>query len=118
MTRRALDESSILAADESSVPYQVWLEVSQIELIRKAHAQSGLSWPAWTQNAISRLSRESDEEIESLLGSWQSQRADKSLMSFRVLPSTLREAQKLAEKHSGTVQAVFAHAHFMEALAT
>lgn len=121
MTRRTLksataDSAVPEATVTRSVSYQVWVTAEQSELIKLAFEASRLTWPEWTLRAIARLMRESEGEVSSLLASWTGPRDGKELLSFRVLPSTLEEAKALAKKHSGTVQAVFAHAHFMEAL--
>jgi hypothetical protein len=100
-----------------AVSYQVWLTPEQIELISAAQKASGLNWPEWSVEAVARLCREEDSEIQSLLKLWKANRHGKKLLSFRLYPHTLYKAQEIAKKHGRTVQALFGHAHFMQAFA-
>jgi len=118
--RRTLDSLTSRPADshdEISVTYQAWVIKDQLEAIRNAVRNSNLSWPQWTERALARLEREDEDEIESLLTAWPRGKKGKACLSFRLYPSTLERTQALAEKHGGTIQAVFGHAFCMESMA-
>lgn len=118
MTRRVLEPLFLASERKPAVTYQVWLTVEQRDQIKLAQEWTALSWPDWTEQAIARLAREEESEIRSLLSTWGADRTNKKIFSFRLYPETLTQAKKMAEKHDRTVQAVFAHAHFMQALAS
>lgn len=117
MSRQRLLNLAEAGEQQPAVSYQVWLTSEQIELVSAAQKASGLNWPDWSIEAVARLCREEDSEIQSLLKLWKSNRDGKKLLSFRVYPHTLYKAQEIAKKHGRTVQALFAHAHFMQAFA-
>lgn len=114
MTRRPV---STLAVEVSPVTYQVWINDDVYPIVREAVEKSSLTWPEWAKKALSRFEAEELDEQESLVHAWTKGRKGKTQLSFRVNRGDLELAQSLAEQHGGTVQAVFAHAFFMEALA-
>lgn len=107
-------------APEVGIAYIVRLDERQKTMIREAQQRSGKSWPEWARQAIELLEKEDPLEIHSLLESWSAigrqARNPREKMPFRIYPSTLEKAQMLAERHSGTVQAVIGHALFMRSL--
>lgn len=117
MSRRLLAPVTDTCERLAAVAYQVWLSPDQIEMVKAAQLSSALSWPEWTEEAVARISREDDAEIKSLLKQWNPDREGKKLLSFRLYPGTLTKAKVIAKKHDRTVQALFAHAHFMQAFA-
>jgi hypothetical protein len=118
MNRRVLEPLLLASERKPAVTYQVWLTEEQRDQIKLAQESTGLSWPDWTEQAFARLAREDETEIRSLLSTWGADRKNKRIFSFRLYPETLTLAKKMADKHDRTVQAVFAHAHFMQALAS
>jgi hypothetical protein len=114
MTRRPV---SALTATVSPVTYQVWINDDVYPIVREAVEKSELSWPEWARKALSRFEAEEPDEQESLVHAWTKGRKGKTQLSFRINRSDLERAKRIAEQHGGTVQAVFAHAFFMEALA-
>jgi len=91
--------------------YQVWLDAQRADEVRETVACSGLSWAKWADKAIDALIASGDEEdVADAVRSWVRGRAGKKSISFRVSTATLVRCQAIAERHGGTVQALFAHA--------
>lgn len=117
MSRRSL-ETTALASPEVAVTYQVSLTPAVIDAVRVSFEHSKLSWPEWVDEAVSRLKRESQEELHNLLTDHKpTSREGKKNLSFRVYPSTLTVIRNLATTYESTVQAVLTHSFFMQSLA-
>src|SRR5690554_615944 len=114
MTRRPV---SAVAVEVRPITYQVWINDDVYPIVRQAVEKSTLTWPEWARKALTRFEAEDPNEQESLVHAWTKGRKGKTQLSFRVNRGDLERAKGLAEQYGGTVQAVFAHAFFMEALA-
>lgn len=117
--RRLIDTDKLSTGTQAAVTYQVSLDAEVLSAVRISFEQSGLTWPEWVQAAITRLQRESPEELQNLLADPKpASRLDKSNLPFRVFPSTLEAIKALAKEYDSTIQVVLSHAFFMQALAS
>lgn len=114
MTKRA--EAPVFSGDTASRAYQVWLPPSRVQTIRTAWGHADQTWPEWSQEAVLKVSRLDSAELRQLLSAWNPSRKGKEIFSFRLFNRTLESAKMLADSHGGTLQALFFHAHYIQAL--
>jgi len=116
--RMSLEDIAAPSKSQEKTTYQIWIYSSQVEMVREAQASSGQTWLQWSEAALQRFLRESENEIESLVNTWERSRKGKTQLSFQLSKDTLDKAKDVAEKYNGTAQAVFSHAFFMHSLAS
>lgn len=98
--------------------YQVWLLPQQHQEVQTAISKFNGEWSEWASKAIRRLMREEDAELRSLLGGLRrTDKTSKQRLSFRVREEDFATAQATAKRYKTSIQAVFATAFSMEALA-
>jgi hypothetical protein len=103
-----------------SIAYQAWVLDKQFDSITKAWERTGLSWPEWSANALTRINETenyAEGSLELMLSVWPRGRTGKTRLSFRIYPETLAAFQKLAQDNNGTIQGVIANCFAMEAAA-
>lgn len=105
-------------ASAASMSYNVWLYADQIELVRTAMNSFEGGCAAWVANAVARFLRETDIEIESIIGGLcLVDRKNKTNLSFRMHRADLAKVQDIAVKYSSSIQATMAAMFFMHAIA-
>lgn len=105
-------------ASAASMSYNVWVYDDQIELVRTAMNSYEGGCAAWVANAVTRFLRETDLEIDSLIGGLRGEdREGKTNLSFRMYRTDQEKAKEIAKKYSSSIQATMAAMFFMHAIA-